>query len=616
MSHARRTLIAICTVTALAAFAAPVATADPAEFSRYQRQELDRGAVTLPVAAALEYRDAIESLGRGDRAEAARHLQNALELRPQYADAHFTLARIRARELNPEAVYHFVQGFLITATAFEAQRMLAVNLAAILIIVLIMASAIVWIALAIRYFPFIIHSMDEFFRTRFNAAGGRIAAFLLVLTPFALLPGYATAAALVLLGVWPFMPRRERVLALAMTAAFAMLAWSAPAMDRYSTVAAPNSFVSLIARANDSSADESLARALAAADAKGMEAERETALGLLATRAGQTDNAAAHLLRSISIKPDDPVAYINLGNVYYLNGQYVKALEGYRKAEQADSTDAVAQFNLAQAYIKTLLMSESSHALARASKLGVESVASSIARPARERMPIYPRPYGSRDLWRMAGIEGSRHNPGLTTNLVANVTGQSARVGFWIAVTALVLVMVVQRTVRPHRVAFQCSNCGNLACGACCREARGLVLCQTCASGVDGVTSDKVMDALLRQRRQSVVIKRRHAMRWMTIWLPGLRHVHYGRAASGFMIAALFSFSALMIWTRGYPVPDWNTLPAGTPLWKWILPALGVALSYYVALTARQYHEVRNTRAGSSRSRAPEPYHDTTSQSA
>jgi tetratricopeptide (TPR) repeat protein len=616
MSRARRTLVAICIASALAALWTQAAPAGPAEFARYQQRELNNGAVTLPVAAGIEYRSALAALAKGDSDGAEKHLQNALALRPRYADAHFTLARIRAREFNPEAVYHFVQGAAITTTTFEAQRVFAMNVVTTFAIVLIVASGIVWIALAARYFPFIAHSVSETLKTRFNAAGARVTAFFMILAPFAMLPGFAAAAGIVMLATWPFMQRRERVMSYLLMAAFALLTWFAPTLDRYSTVADPNSLVSLIARANESAADETLTRALSNASAEDLEAERQAALGLLATRAGDTENAAAHFLRSISIQPDRSIAYINLGNVYYLNGQYGKALEGYRKAEQADSTDAVAQYNLAQAYIKTLLMSESSRALNRASQLNVDSVTEAIATSARARMPIYPRPYSSTDLWRIARIEGATHNPGLVASTIANVTGQSSRVGFWIAAAVLVLALVVQRMGRPGKLAFQCSNCGELTCETCCQDARGSVICQACSEGLGGVSSDKVVEALLRQRRQSVVVKRRRSTRWLTLWLPGLRHIFFGRFVSGFVIATLFSFSALMLWTRGYPVPDWNSLPAGTPLWKWILPGIGVAVSYWAARGARQRYEVRNTRTGVTRTRPADADDDATSQMA
>jgi tetratricopeptide (TPR) repeat protein len=613
MSRSTRLPVAICIGAAVLALGAVAAPAGQAEFARYQAEQVWDGAVTLPAAAHLEYRHALQARDSGHLEATVTHLQSALALWPQFPDAHFTLAAVYLRQLNPDALYYMVQGLVVTASVFEGQRLLAVNGIVTLLLVFILASSIAWIALAVRYLPFLAHRVAEALRTKFNAGASRTAAFFLLLSPIAVLPGFATCSAVVLLATWPFMQRRERVFSLAIAASFAALAWCAPILDRYSTVADPNSLVSMIAEANYSPADENLTRALSTVPAPGLEAERQTALGMLATRSGDTDNAAAHLLRAISIAPDRAIAYVNLGNVYYLNGQYTKALEGYRKAERADSTDAIGQYNLAQAYIKTLFMSESSRALSRASQYGIERFAESIAQPARMRMPIYPRPFSDRSLWRIAEIEGRAHNPGVFSGAIASATGQTPRVGFWIIVGAVVIVLVMSRAITRKHLAFQCSNCGELTCDGCCKDDRGSVICQACSEAVAGVTSDKVMEALLRQRRQSVVVRRRKSVRWSTVWLPGLRHIFYGRPAAGFQVAVLFTFSALMLWTRGYPLKDWHAIDGNTPLWKWIVPAVGILLSYYVALTSRQRYEVRNTRSGSPR-RTGDPDADAASQ--
>ena len=36
---------------------------------------------------------------------------------------------------------------------------------------------------------------------------------------------------------------------------------------------------------------------------------------------------------------------------------------------------------------------------------------------------------------------------------------------------------------------------------------------------------------------------------------------------------------------------------ARTPLWQWILPALGIILSYTIAVMSRQLYEMRSTRS-------------------
>ncbi|MGH7947602.1 MAG: tetratricopeptide repeat protein, partial [Candidatus Binataceae bacterium] len=437
--------------------------------------------------------------------------------------------------------------------------------------------------------------------------------------PFALLPGYTSAAALILILTWPFMHRRERVLSFVMAGLFAAFTGFAPAIDRFSVVADPASLTSLIARANESAADESLARAIASAPVSDPETEddRYTALGMLAMRSKDSETAAANFLRAISVNKNSAIAYVNLGNVYYENGQYNKALEGYRKAEEVDSTDAVGQFNLAQAYIKTLLMGESSRALSRAAKMGLDKAREAIAEPARARMTVYQKTYSSAQLWQIAAVEGKYHNPALLANLLKTATGHSTTVSAIIMVAAMVLAFAASRVLKNRKLAFQCANCGELTCEGCCNDELGSVICQTCGKTVDGVASDRVLEALLRQRRQSVIVRRRKSIRWSTMWLPGLRHVFYGRFVSGFAVAAGFAASALALWTRGNIFPFWDSIEYGAPLWKWIVPGFGVVISYAVALLSRQLFEARNTRTVTVRGHGSDDKHsDASSQSA
>ncbi len=215
----------------------------PGRICPFQEQQVWNGAVTMPVSAHLEYRYARQAEAKGDHEAAEKHLMTALSLWPEYSDAHFALARIYLFQGNPDALYHMVQGIIVTATSFEGQRSLAVNAAVILVIVLILASAIAWMALAIRYFPFLVHRLAETLKIRFDASAPRVATDLLLLAPIALLPGYAAAAGVVMLATWSFMQRRERVFAFLTALMFAGIAFGAPIADRYterSAMGAPN----------------------------------------------------------------------------------------------------------------------------------------------------------------------------------------------------------------------------------------------------------------------------------------------------------------------------------------------------------------------------------------
>lgn len=606
--------------TQAVAVQAPSNPKPPAEFARYlvgyQENKIRGGAVTLPIVAQVYYRHALDQITGGDDDGAIASLHTALSFAPNYSDAFFTLARLHAKRFSPEAVYYFTEGFLSQLRSFDGQRWAALNTLVSATLVLLLASSIVWIALAVRYFPFIAHRIAESARIKFNAAGARVAAALLLLAPFALLPGYTTAAALILILTWPFMYKHERVLSMIMAGVFVVFAGTATYLDRLSVVADPKSLTSLIARANESANDHFLEDAITnySTDDDELNDDRYTALGLLAMRGGDPETAAAHFLHAISFNKNSAIAYVNLGNVYFNNGQYTKALEGYRKAEEVDSTDAIGQYNLAQTYIKTLLMGESSQALSRASKLGLDRERNLIAEPARSRMAVYPRTYSSAQLWQIAAQEGKHGNPGLVAALLKTATGHSAPLSAAIMLGAIVIALVLGRVIEARKLAFQCANCGDLTCHSCSSHELGHVICRACAEAVAGVSSDRVLDALLRQRRQSVIVRRRKSIRWATLWLPGLRHVHYGRFAAGFAVAAFFSWCVVMLWMRGAAFPSWDATEIKTPLWKWILPAAGIVTMYCVSIMSRRLYEARSTRTVPVRTSAED--RSTTSQSA
>jgi tetratricopeptide (TPR) repeat protein len=609
MSTRAGAVLAFCTALLVAGAIlvghAPAVFAAEENISRHVDQELRAGAVSLPLDAELEYAAALDDIHHGKLDEAKKRLQSSIALAPHFTDSYFTLARLEARRLSPDAIFWLVQGVVVTTRSFDAQSLFFANTGVAVMLIFLITSAIVWLALVLRYFPFLAHRIAEWLSRRFNAARPRACAYLLLFAPFFLIPAYPIAIALVMIAVWPFMARRERVVAFMSAAMFATLAWFAPWIDRYSPIADPASLTSLIAQANESAADPTLAALIAATPSRGLESEKQTALGLLAMRAGQQEQAVGYFLSAVEKNPHNSMPYVNIGNVYYLNGEFDKALEGYRKAEQVNAGDAVGQYNQAQAYIKTLLMDESSQALKRASQAGFDAIHDSFAERARDTWSIFPRIYGAEDFWRMAAVEGQHEQAAVMSSAIRNATGVSPRLGFVIVVAALLLSLIVARIIKPLKVAFQCSNCGEVTCNGCCSDAHGTILCKACGKVVGGVTSDKVLEALLRQRRQSVIVKRRKSIKWVTMWIPGVRHLYYGRMAGGIAVATLFAGCVVAFFATGYILPRWSSLDYSAPLWQWILPALGIILSYTIAVMSRQLYEMRSTRSAA-RSRSAE----------
>lgn len=583
---------------------APAAT-PTANFAAYQRAEVQWGATALPLAAQVEYRTAVQLAQNGDLVAAEEHLREATRLDPGFADAYYTLSRIKFRQLNADALYFFVRGVKATWADFSLQSLLVVNALLIVLLALILVSSIMATVLAIRYVPFVAHRLRENLTRRFNASSVGTVAYILLLVPFVAFPGYVTGFCSVMLIAWCYMHRREKIATFLVVAAWAAIGFFSPTLERLAPLTEPRSFTSLVAQGRTAAASGKLVRDITAADVSTLSAEKHNALGLLELRRENYSRAADHFLRAIGERPRESYAYVNLGNVYYLQGLHGKALEGYRKAASIDSLDAVGQYNLAQAYIKTLLMAESSNALRRASAAGIERVKDSYAQQARPLVQVYAKTYTNRDLWRIAITEGADGSAAHLAPVVA-LTRFPLRMTSWFICIAFVLAVTIARLIKKNRLSFQCSNCGELACQRCCTEERGSYLCGGCGQVINGVTSDRVIDALLRQRRQAVVVRRRRAIKLATIALPGMRDLFFGRMVRGLMLATIFAVASVEFWARGLIIPDWNSLDYPTPAWKWILPAAGIAFAYLASLTSRYTREMRNYRGGSNRQRMAE----------
>jgi tetratricopeptide (TPR) repeat protein len=546
--------------------------------------------------AQLEYAAAVSAIQAGDLDEAEGRLRRAIELDPGMPDPYFTLAKVDFRQFDPDALYFLVTGFKVAARNFHVQGLFAVNALLVIALLLVMVSTIVCIAFAIRYLPFVAYRLSEILQARFNAVAPRATAMLILMVPFALLPGFVSGMSILLVMTWYFMHKREKAVMFVLMLPLVALAVLAPRLERVAPLSDPGSFVSLSAQGVHSAGDSGLIGAIEAVPAEGLEAEKYNALGILHLRRENYEAAASLFLRAISVRPDDPVAYINLGNVYYLQEMYDKALEGYRKAEQLAPADAVGQYNLAQAYIKTLLLAESSKALKNASVAGIESVKQSFAVPARAEIQVYPRTYGAAELWRIAAREGAAAGADVVDAVLAPLVRMPVRSAAWIMLAALVVAIAMGRAIKPRHLAFQCSNCGDLTSESSCNDERGAYICARCAGAIAGVSSDKVIDALLRQRRQAVLVRRRRAIRLLTMWIPGVRDVFYGKLSRGLVLATLFSLSVVQIVARGFIVEDWHVIEFATPLWKWILPAVGIVIAYAASIFSKQYLEVRNYR--------------------
>ncbi|MEE9269301.1 MAG: tetratricopeptide repeat protein [Candidatus Krumholzibacteria bacterium] len=601
-----RAICIVLGIAVLAACPATVAADKRANLARYAQWEILDGARTLPVLAKLAYRDAISELRNGNTEAAEKKLHQALTYYPHYPDVYFTLSSIKLRQMNMETTIYLGQAFVAMWHDFSSHRLFVANTVVFIPYVLFLASFIVCFAFAFKYLPFAAHKVQEFLRSRMRAGAAGFTAYLLLLLPLLIAPGIVTTLAYLTVVCWVFMYRREKFLVFTLVTPFVILGLFGSVLRPFTPLTDPGSLTSLMARANDSAGDDQLIRQLDRAKVEGLEAERNIALGLIHQRNEQYGAAADHFFRSISLRPDDSSGYINLGNVYFLQGQYEKALEGYRTAQGIEPLDPVGQYALAQAYIKTLMMKESSIALQLAAANGIEKVKASYTPDALAHAVVLPKTFSNGQLWRAARIEGKTASSDYLEQILLPFTRFPRNTAAWILLVSLVAAIILSRLVKPARLTFQCGNCGKLTCYRCCNSEREIRICQDCAGTIAGVTSERVVEALLRQKRQAILVSRRKAARFYSVLLPGVRDISFGKITRGFFLAAVFSFSIIQIYTKGYMIKDPTSLVDEVPLWKLVLPIVGVVWSYVFSIFSKQKYDFRGQRDHNVRHRPKE----------
>jgi tetratricopeptide (TPR) repeat protein len=598
----KKTLVAaraICTflfILLLLAAPADALGTEQENLTRYRDTQLSAGAKTLPTLARLAHLQAVSLLRDGKRQEAEAAFLQALAYDPQYAKPYFFLALLKARQFDPEAGLYLSRALFAIGRSFKTQSMLAVNATLIIPYILILLSLIVCVAFGVKYLPFAAHRLREFLQYRMRAALPGPSAYLILLLPLVVLPGAIPMLAYSTILCWLFMQRREKFLMVALLVPFILFGFCGSYLRPLTPLADPKSMTSLVADANEAPGNAHLVRAIETTQVPGLEAEKSIALGLLPQRTGSYTNAADHFYKAISLDPNDTRGYINLGNVYFLQGSYDKALEGYRKAESINPNDAVCQHALAQAYIKTLFMKEASKSLLASSALGLGKVKASYAPEALDHIAVFPQTISNRELWRMAIVEGKTSSNDVLNEKLSSLMRIPRNTSAWILLAGLAIALVLSRVVDPRKLTFQCSNCGQLTCEKCCNTERDVFLCQDCAKTVAGVTSEKVTDALLRQRRQTVVVSRRKASRFATMLLPGMRDISYGRISRGFWLAVLFSSAVVQLLAKGLFVKDVMSFPVDPSPWRFIVAAAMVVLAYSVSILSKPQYSFKAYR--------------------
>jgi tetratricopeptide (TPR) repeat protein len=279
------------------------------------------------------------------------------------------------------------------------------------------------------------------------------------------------ALLVVLLVLVPFLARGERRVLGVLCVALALCEAPVPLLATRAMLLDPGAAGARLAQAQSAGSDARLERSLLREIAPGR--ERDLVLGLLARRRGDLATAERHYAAAIAADPNWSTPYVNLANVYFIQGDMQRAAAGYRKAQSLDADNAFAAANLAQTYIRMLHFGEADQELARAAGLDFGAVTRRRAAWLDTQLPVLDMLLAPAEVLRLAGDE-VRANPRQAQLLLQTWRGTAwSGLGPWQAAAVLLaLSMLLWSRWRLRGLAYECANCTRLVCAHCTRESR------------------------------------------------------------------------------------------------------------------------------------------------
>ena len=167
----------------------------------------------------------------------------------------------------------------------------------------------------------------------------------------------------------------------------------------------------------------------------------------------------------------------------------------------------------------------------------------------------------------------------------------------WIALlAAFVAALVLPRAAPGDWRVYRCGNCGRATCDRCAGTDLGIALCPDCAGVVGGLSSVKVMEALLRHRRQKHDGRRSVSMRIARWCWPGSAAVLDGGVITGTLRAGVSIAAATILARLGPWFRDPRSIDVFTPAWLVVLPAALILLGWIAAARRKPEADGRNYR--------------------
>lgn len=490
--------------------------------------------------AALHVAGKAENAGRHGGAGLA--YDAAVTLDDTSFDAAASRARFLARRRRFREAADAIPAAATTLFASSESRLSLVSSLAIAIVAALAGAAIAAaLGLFLNHLRRASHDLGE---TASRAFGQRLAApitFLLLGLPifFALGPLWLLLYWAVL--AYAYSARREKFVIAFSLVALAASSVVIDAVARENLVRRSPIYlaaVDLAERRQDSSVEDGLA---SLATAYPEQHDAWFLLARYAERSGDNDRALAAYGRAIETDPKDYRAYVNRGNVRFLEGEYAEAIGDYEEAARRGPESVEAFYNLSLARSEIYDFKGQEAARGRALEISRRDVDNWSSSPPLSR--VVPAMYRVADARERARAWNERAARRISKRSLPALLDLALSPWCLAPLGALVVAWIFGAIRSRIGLASECSRCGRAFCRRCKRYGGPAQFCSRC---VRLYARKEAADEEAREQDRSATKRRgdrrRLAVRLGSAVVPGLHRFFAGRPWTAFAMIFLFFF--------------------------------------------------------------------------
>ena len=201
--------------------------------------------------------------------------------------------------------------------------------------------------------------------------------------------------------------------------------------------------------------------------------------------------------QSLALHPHDPVVQTNVGNIFFLNGNFDKAKSLYKLA--ADNGYVNAQFNLAQCLFHDTKTASATELIKKAALQDPEDINRFLQNNDEYFTDNWPSlrkimfaDYQPKQFWTIL-VPSSIYNRNDVEVLWGNTfLGLSSRKSFILSFVLYAFLLIITfklNSKRKLRITFECRYCGRVIC----RKCKTGLLCNSCSDAIKLIHNEKTL---------------------------------------------------------------------------------------------------------------------------